>query len=88
MESYNKNKDQAKQILYKDSTDEFHSFHPDYVESDILPKLCIGVLDENEKVISDSNLSKEFRKLVKKLKEKKMFETSIFFYFLVDLHYV
>ena len=71
-----------KHILYKDSTDEFHSFHPDYVESDILPKLCIGVLDENEKVISDSNLSKEFRKLVKKLKEKKMFETSIFFYFL------
>jgi delta8-fatty-acid desaturase len=66
--------------LYKDSTDEFLSFHPQYVVDQYLPKFCIGTLHPNETVISDSELSKDFLKLAQSLRDKKLFETNLWKY--------
>jgi delta8-fatty-acid desaturase len=69
-------------FLYKDATSEFNSQHPEYVRKEILPRYFIGTLHPDEKTIMDTELSKSFIQLEKRLRERNLFSLTPGFYIL------
>lgn len=67
-------------MLFKDATEEYRAYHPDYVTEDILPKFCIGKLKMSETALTDTLFSADFKKLILTLTEKRLYETNHFFY--------
>ena len=70
--------------LFKDATDQFTQFHPDYVEEKLIKNFYIGDVspDDTSKLISHSALSKDFAKLHKTLDKKGYFICDNYFYYL------
>jgi sphingolipid 8-(E)-desaturase len=69
-------------FLYKDATDHFACFHPAYVAERILPKFYIGKLNDSETVLTDSILSKDFKRLTNELYSRGLFKVRYSFYLL------
>lgn len=69
-------------MLYKDATEEYRAYHPEYVTKQLLPKYCIGKLKESEIVLTDTSFSNDYKRLVATLQEKRFFETNYMFYVL------
>lgn len=69
-------------MLYKDATEEYRAYHPEYVTKDLLPKYCIGKLKESEIVLTDSSFSNDYKRLVATLEAKNFFQTNYVFYVL------
>jgi len=70
--------------LYKDATCQFTQFHPKYVEETLLESFYIGDVDKKDvgKLISHSELSKDFVKLDKTLHDKGYFQNEYNFYYI------
>lgn len=68
--------------LYKDASDEYRVYHPEFVSQKILPNFQIGVLADSEVILTDSKLAREFRDLFNKLHSNGFFENKYGFYIL------